>query len=341
MTSTPLQKPKLHTPSQAYKRQAISALKLTFILGLLYFLSKKGFISVQATHQALKQWQIILPAVCALLFTTLLGVVRWRWLLEAQGIHLPFLRILQLNFIGNFFNNALPGAVSGDFVKVFYVGKEVKGQKTRALGSILFDRVAGLSALVLVSSGALIFNYKAYLNTPLLKAIQVLVELAAASVLFYGYLFFVREHHDPLLRVLRWIERPISRASALTRVYESLRHYHSHRIAVIKVLLISVAIHLIVGWSCLHFAYALGETQISLLSLYVILGMGLLITAIPIAPGGIGTGNVAFLYLFHLIGSERGADVYSLFAITNLFIGGIGGLVYLRFRTHETAPPAV
>ena len=322
-----------------YKQRAILVLKFTFIAGLLYFLAKKGFISVQATQQALQQWQIILPVVCALLFTTCLGVIRWRWLLEAQGIELPFFRTMQLSLIGNFFNIALPGAVSGDFVKVFYVGNEAKVQKTRALGSILFDRVAGLSALVLVSSGALIANYEAYANTPLLKAIQVLVEIAAASVLFfYGYLFCVREHHDPLLRFLRWIQTKISKTATLTRVYESLRHYHNHRVTVIKVLFISVFIHLIVGWSCLHLAYALGETQISLLSLYVILGMGLLITAIPIAPGGIGTGNVAFLYLFHLIGSERGADVYSLMALINLFIGAMGGLVYLRFRTQEAAP---
>jgi uncharacterized protein (TIRG00374 family) len=323
------------------KQRAILVLKFGFISGLLYFLSKKGFISVQATQQALKQWQIILPAVCALLFTTCLGVVRWKWLLNAQGISLPFSRIMQLTFIGNFFNIALPGAVSGDFVKVFYVGKEAKVQKTRALGSILFDRVAGLSALVLVSSGALIANYDAYVNTPLMSAIQVLVEFAAASVLlFYGYLFLVREHHDPLLRLLRWIQHRISKASALTRVYESLRHYHNHRFTVIKVLSISVLIHLIVGWACLQLAHALGETQIALLSLYVILGMGLLITAIPIAPGGIGTGNVAFLYLFHLIGSERGADVYSLLALINLFLGSIGGLIYFRFRTHdhEAAP---
>ncbi|MEO5970009.1 MAG: lysylphosphatidylglycerol synthase transmembrane domain-containing protein [Bdellovibrionia bacterium] len=326
-------------PPHPYKQRAVLALKFIFISGLLYFLLKKGFISVEATRQALKEWQIILPAVGALLFTTCLGVVRWKWLLNAQGIQIPFLRIMQLTFIGNFFNIALPGAVSGDFVKVFYVGKEAKGQKTRALGSILFDRVAGLSALVLVSSGALIINYEAYANTPLLKAIQVLVEIAAASVVFfYGYLFLVRERHDPLLRLLRWLESQISKASALTRVYLSLRHYHTHRIAVLKVLSISVLIHLIVGWSCLQLAYALGETQIALLSLYVILGMGLLITAIPIAPGGIGTGNVAFLYLFHLIGSERGADVYSLFAMVNLFIGSIGGLVYLRFRSHESAP---
>ena len=111
-----------------FKRHAILVLKLTFIVTLLYFLFKKGFISIQATQQALKQWQIILPAVCGLLFTTLMGVLRWKWLLEAQGINISFFRTLQLNFIGIFFNMALPGAVSGDVIKVFYVGKEAKGQ---------------------------------------------------------------------------------------------------------------------------------------------------------------------------------------------------------------------
>src|SRR5690242_16977115 len=113
------------------------------------------------------------------------------------------MKAFQLTMIGNFFNIALPGAVSGDFVKAFYVGKEIRGQRARAFGSILFDRVAGLSALVLVSALATILGYPRYNGTRMFSAILPMVTIAGACVIaFYGYLFLVREKHDPFLRIL-------------------------------------------------------------------------------------------------------------------------------------------
>jgi glycosyltransferase 2 family protein len=321
------------------KSRVLGLLKFSLVAGLLYFLAKKGFISVDATQQALQQWRLILPAVIVLFATVPLGVVRWKWLLASQEIHLNWLKALQLTFIGLFFNIALPGAVSGDFVKAYYVGKALKADKTKALGSILFDRVAGVSALALVSAGALILGFQSFLNSSLFTAVRFVMGTAAASVLgFYAYLFLVRERHDPLLRGFRFLEKKLKPLKSITEIYLSLRHYHHHRWCVFKVLVISIVIHLAVGWSCLCFAQALGESHLSLLSLYVIVPLGLLVTAIPVAPGGVGTGNVAFLYLFQLIHSERGADVFSLFALSQILFGCLGGLVYLSFKTHEPLP---
>jgi uncharacterized membrane protein YbhN (UPF0104 family) len=85
-------------------------------------------------------------------------------------------------------------------------------------------------------------------------------------------------------------------------------------------------------------AYALGETQLTLLPVYVVVPIGLLITAIPVLPAGVGTGHAAFLYLFGLLGSQRGADIFSLYALGQILTGAIGGLIYLRFRATEPSP---
>jgi uncharacterized protein (TIRG00374 family) len=336
MTKLPSTK---HDSKQNLRSKIILGAKITFVCSLLYFLAKKGFISVHATQQALQQWQKIVPAVLALFVSALLGVYRWQWLLRAHQIDMKWSKIFQLTFIGNFFNIALPGAVSGDFVKAFYIGREAKGQRAKAFGSILFDRVAGLSALVLVSAGALAFGIGSYLHTPLIKGIQLLLGVGAVCVIsFYAYLFCVREHHDPILRILNHLEKSVPKIASVVRIYESLRHYHSHKLTVLKVLAISVIIHLIYGWGCLNFAEALGDLNLSLTSVYIVVPLGLLITAVPVAPAGIGTGNVAFLYFFQLIHSDRGGDVFSLVALTNILIGFLGGLIYFRYRGLEQLP---
>ena len=140
---------------------------------------------------------------------------------------------------------------------------------------------------------------------------------------------------------LKRLEEFLPKLGSITRIYLGLRHYHHRRWLVLKVLLLSIVVHLIVGWSCWNFAQALGDQNIALLAIYVVVPLGQIVTAIPIMPAGIGTGHAAFLYLFHLMGSQRGADVFTLTALVNLCLGAAGGLVYLRFRSREPQAAAV
>jgi uncharacterized protein (TIRG00374 family) len=316
-----------------------TGLKIAFVVGLLYFLSQKGFLSAHETSRALSNWQDSMPALAAMLASAMLGAVRWQLLLRGQGIHLGFGRVTQLTLIGNFFNIALPGAVSGDLVKAFYIGKEVEGQRARSFGSILFDRVSGLSALIMISAAALLVGFSQFSHSAVMTGTRVFIVVGAAClVAFYGYLFLVREHHDPVLKLLRAATGKIPRAKSLAEIYIGLRHYHHHRLIVLQVLLISVVIQLLVGWACWHFAMALGEDSIPLLALYVIAPLGLLVTAVPVAPAGVGTGHVAFTFLFGLLGCKRGGDIFTLLALCNILVGAVGGVVYLRFRSREPAP---
>jgi uncharacterized protein (TIRG00374 family) len=328
------------------RKASVNVVKFVFVIAFLYFLAKRGLLSWDATRQAFSRTDKILPAFGLLAVNLLLGVVRWQWLLYGHGIRQSWRQTFQLSLIGNFFNIALPGAVTGDLVKAYYLGqktpgKESGGQRSKAFGSILFDRVAGLSGLVLVCAGATIYGMRELIGTPLLQAIQGSVVFAAIAVfVFYGYLFVVKERHDPLLKFLKTVESRIPRLGLFARIYEGLRHYHNHRRVVVQVVLLSVVIHLMTGLSCLYLAQALGENSLPLLSIYILVPLGLLVTAVPVAPAGVGTGHAAFAYLFSLVGVQRGADIYTLFAVANLIFGGIGGIVYLQFKAHHEPMPS-
>ena len=316
-----------------------SLAKLGLVAALLYFLAKRGFLSVEATGRALRQWQYVPPAWGLMLVSTVVSIFRWHLLMRAQGIDLPVRRTYQFGFIGNFFNIALPGAVSGDVVKAIYVGREVAGKRARALSSILFDRVAGVSSLMLVSTGAMIFSLDAPWAGRLLRAIQVIVTAGGASIVcFYAYLFLVREHWDPLLKAFRALEARSEKLGSLTRIYEGIRTYHEKRSIVLAALGISLVIHCMVIAACVLFARAIGETNLPERAVFILVPLGLFVTAVPIAPAGVGTGHAAFLALFHLLGSSRGADIFNLFVLFNLGLGAVGGLVYLRFKGEVPFP---
>ena len=313
-------------------------IKLGFVGLVFWWLGKKNLISIDAFMAGLKNWPLVAVGSLALVATAFVAAFRWGMLLEAQGIRLAIPRLLQLSFVGNFFNVALPGAVSGDFVKAFYIAHEYPGARSKAFGSILFDRLLGLSALVIVSLTALLFGIEKFIGSPVLSGVKVFVLTAGLCVfVFYAYLFFVREDHDPLLRLGQAFERRGGKIGstfgAIVRIYLGVRVYHSERKLVFKTLLLSCSIHLLAGFACLCFARALGETQIPVDGLFVVAPLGLLVTAVPILPGGVGTGHAAFSFFFHLLGSDRGADLFSYYVLIQLLIGAAGGLVYLRFKT--------
>jgi uncharacterized membrane protein YbhN (UPF0104 family) len=80
------------------------------------------------------------------------------------------------------------------------------------------------------------------------------------------------------------------------------------------------------------FAQALGEQTLVFRSLFVVVPLGLLVTAVPVTPAGVGTGHGAFGYLFGLLGSTVGANVFSFVLLSNIVFAAAGGLVYLRYK---------
>ena len=62
----------------------------------------------------------------------------------------------------------------------------------------------------------------------------------------------------------------------------------------------------------------------------IVFPVGLLINAIPLAPGGLGIGEYGFQCIFLLFGSDMGAELGILFhAVIFILSIGLGGLVYM------------
>lgn len=102
-------------------------------------------------------------------------------------------------------------------------------------------------------------------------------------------------------------------------------------------LALSCVIHTLAASSCMIFFKVLDGAAIDPWGIFVVVPLGLLVTAVPVAPAGVGTGHAAFSWLFLLLGSSAGANIFSLFVVFQLFVGAIGGWVYLRYRSEIPA----
>jgi uncharacterized membrane protein YbhN (UPF0104 family) len=321
------------------RRHAATLLKLGLVALLLTFLAKKGLLSVGDLRKILHFPVGVGLALAATGINLMLCIWRWQILLRAQGVTLTWTSAARLTLIGNFFNLALPGAVSGDLVKAFYIAREHPGKRGHVFGSILFDRVVGVSGLVMVASAALIFGFGTGTGANPFSRVEPFVIFSFLSMTaFYLCLFLVPDSRDPLLWLFRKMQGKLPAASSLTRVYEGVRNYHPHRGMVGLSLAISCLVHFLAASACLIFFQVLDGPMAhggpsNVWAIYVAVPLGLLVTAVPVAPAGVGTGHAAFSWLFLLLGSHAGANIFSLHVLFQLLFGALGGLVYLRYRS--------
>lgn len=120
----------------------------------------------------------------------LVGVVRWGIFLHLLGIRIGAWEVLRLSFIGLFFNNFLVGAVGGDAVKVVWLS--ARGHlKTRALLSVLMDRMSGLGALVIGSLFFMLMRLDWLRQSATVSTLMTWIFVYLAVVVFLTVISFV------------------------------------------------------------------------------------------------------------------------------------------------------
>ena len=175
------------------KKTLLTIVQLAVTGGLLYWVFHDPAVRAGmavAIRDADYRW--IAGAILAYLIVELAAVVRWQILLRVQGINLGNARVGALFIIGMFYNQFLPGGTGGDIVKTYLLWKETPGKKPGALLAVLFDRMIGLIALIIIT-GVLIFLRYDWLTSTAATSPYVWLVLAifGSSVLFVGTTFVI------------------------------------------------------------------------------------------------------------------------------------------------------
>jgi uncharacterized membrane protein YbhN (UPF0104 family) len=118
----------------------------------------------------------------------------------------------------------------------------------------------------------------------------------------------------------------------ISSAVEQLLSLHENRIDLIKCLGLSVVSQffgILAFWVVSSPFY---QVKIPLSYTFSFIPIGLIATAIPISPGGLGVGHVLFANLFMLVGIDNGASLFNLFYLT-AFLHNFSGIIpYLYNR---------
>ena len=283
------------------------------------------------------------PEILAMMIGVLVLVVvpmatfRWWLLLRAIGVQVKPKQIFILTWIGNFFNTTLPGAVTGDVVKGYYVIKAQQEEgRTRAFMTLLIDRFVGLFGLIVMAFLALVFNLELILSQERLHSLAWMITiLFGGTVLFYTItLFPFKEGRDPFIRFFQRL--PAKKISL--KVYSAFKSFQHQKTTLLLTLLLAIGIHTLIALLFFQVANLMGIEDMELATQFFLMPIGLITVAIPLAPGGIGIGHAAFESLYQLVGYSGGADIFNLFIIVQLGVFLLGGIPYFLYSSKYKIP---
>jgi uncharacterized protein (TIRG00374 family) len=109
--------------------------------------------------------------------TLLIGTLRWRMVLQVQGLNLSFGRATEISLVAHFFNSFLLGSTGGDLMKAYYAARETHHKKPEAVTTVFVDRLLGLWSMLLFCGLMMLPNTKLLFGSGRIPALSALLIL--------------------------------------------------------------------------------------------------------------------------------------------------------------------
>jgi uncharacterized membrane protein YbhN (UPF0104 family) len=306
--------------SRSTSKKWVNLARVLVSVGALgYLLWKIGLGETLAVLGA-ADLRLLLVAFVLFLTSLVIRAGRWATLLWALGLKVPFVRLVHLYFVGQFFSTFLPSQFGGDVVRALELTQDTP--TPAAVGTVLVDRMTGLLVLLAMGLGALPFSVTRL--APWL--VWLLVAVAGGGLLAGGLLLEGRL----LRRATTWLPERLSLAGSgpLGRVYAAVTGCGWRAVGqALAISLVFNVMNILINFLC---GRAVG------------IGLGLdyfFITAplisvtglIPISVGGVGVRDWVVVALFGPAGIDSNTaagmslSIYAVSAASGL----VGGALYL------------
>lgn len=306
-------------PLPRISQQSKTRLKLLVSVALFASLFAFGKVDLRESFQAaVHADKVCLLSACGLfLLSVFVMAHRWQLLASAVGLSKPFLKMVQLCYVGLFFNLFLPSTVGGDVSRCYYLTKGTN-KYLHALTSVLVDRAMGLAVLLLFATFGILFGPGGN-GLPLQLKVPIFVLTAG----MYCVIPFLPQLSTKLLGENNWVTRKLNHGSAKVFWQDKRLTLMTLFLSVVSQIII-VACHIAVG-------LALGLDNIPLWYYFVFYPSVAVLGFVTPSVNGIGVREWAYTYFLTLSGVDRSlALTYALIWLGLTTLGSVvGGIVYM------------
>ena len=268
------------------------------------------------TLAGIKFSYLIIPIFISFLQTAT-SSYKWKIILSIEGFAVKFIYLFKTYLIGQFISLFLPTGIGGDIYRIAAIKRTV-GDFSSGAATVIFDRVSGLYALLVLAvtgSFALVSNEVTFWLIAIVLFAPVFVLIFTKS------------------RVVSTLGSSRSQAlKSLGRIIASQRKFILSK-KVIAVVILSITFQSIAIFVNYLYCQAL-SIDISLTHLWAIIPLIYLTDMIPFSINGIGIRDSAFVFFFVLLGySAEEALALSITLISMRYLVCIsgGGLLLREF----------
>ncbi len=272
--------------------------------------------------------------------TILLGTVRWRLVLRAQGLNLSLGRAAEISLVAHFFNSFLLGSSGGDLMKAYYTARETHHLKTEAVVTVLADRLIGLLSMLLFAGAMMLLNLDLLFAYRRLTALALLILALLGGGLVVGVLSFRGGLSRRWPRSRDWLRR-LPKSVLLERALEAARRFAAVPGFFARTFLISTVLNVFCVAQYWALAQGLGVT-IPLRALFMLVPMIICVAALPITPSGLGVRENLYVWTLTIpalgVSSTQALSLSLLAYAGSLLWSLVGAAVYVAFRSRHHLP---
>lgn len=264
-------------------------------------------------------WEWFAGAVGVLMVATIVGGIRWHFLLVAAGLPVSRVEAVRAYWIAVFANNFLPTGFGGDAARTLIVARGGPAL-SRTITSVIVDRISSIGCLILV--GLLVL---AISSAPVPGELVALLAAVAAGAVVGVIVIALLLRARRLARFIPDRVKPWAREMRATL----LRYERDIRLIAL-VLGFGIAFQVLVvlaGWMMARSI----DLDISYTLMSVVLPLVLVVTLFPVSIAGFGVREGGFVVLLATAGiSSADATLFSLLTYAGLALSSTpGGLAML------------
>ncbi len=305
-------------------KRIVFLLKLLLAAALIIFLTRSGTFD-RAFWQlvSFQKAPFIALSVLMLVVTQLLLALRT---LVLQRYFIPGLRfwtVFRINYIGYFFNNFLPGSCGGDIARAYYFARYDSTTGARNAGAVVIDRLAGVTALVILVFLLSITSLKT-LDRYILSCVLI---ISAAIGLFVVVVLYRTDW-----KISKWEKRGVpAYILPVIRMFEAMPMLVKKKNLFLLALAISILGHL----AAITAVYSIAQIYLAsagFFRTYQFIALVMFLALIPITPGNIGWIEFVSAELWLVEGMDFGAHLFLVYRIIAAMVSFPGLIFFLVYR---------
>jgi hypothetical protein len=305
-------------------------LKLAFAAAIIGWLLKSGKLDFSLISQSITNGYNWLFCILILIVQDSVSGIRWRWLLKLNSQEdFPYSSMVRITWIGLFFNSFLPGAVTGDFIKLLYIKDlDPKMSKTYLVTSVLMDRILGLTGLLCIMgfSSLIFYSELAGISKEMEYLLHINLLLFSGAIALLSFLFAPMRLQQKMLNLSELI--PVL-GEKIHKTLSSVWIIGQYKRVLMKCLLLSVFLQTMNFAAFYIISSPFYSSEIPFQYIVTLIPIGFMFVAVPISPAGLGVGHVVFERLFSYVQIEGGASFFNLYFIALVFVNSFGFLPYI------------